>query len=68
MKKWTPDKIYELRDNLNLTQEAFGERIGVTSRYVIYLEQGRRNPSKTMQILLDYISGSATSNKRGDKE
>lgn len=55
MKTWTPDKIYKLRDKLNLSQEVFGERIGVTSRYVIYLEQGRRNPSKTMQILLSRI-------------
>ncbi len=55
MKKWTPDNIKQLRINNKLSQRAFGELIGVSGRYVLYLERGERNPSKTMQILLDYL-------------
>ncbi len=55
MSQWTPKDIKKLRQEFSLSQKAFGELIGVTDRYVIYLEKGVRNPSKTMQILLDYI-------------
>lgn len=52
MKTWTPEEIKEFRQRLNLYQKDFGEVIGVTARYVIYLEQGVRQPSKTLKILL----------------
>ena len=55
MNQWAPENIKKLRQELSISQKAFGELIGVTARYVIYLEQGVRNPSKTMQILMDYI-------------
>ena len=53
---WTPEKIKQLRTEHKLSQEDFGELFGVTSRYIIYLEQGKKTPSKMMQILLDYIA------------
>jgi len=55
MKKWTPKEIRDLRDSLRLTQQAFGEVVGVTREYVNYLEKGVRAPSKTLCILLDCI-------------
>ena len=55
MDKWTPDKIRELRQSLELTQEKFSVLIGVTDIYVNYLEKGVRTPGKTLQILLNCI-------------
>lgn len=64
MKDWEPQDIKALRDKLKLTQKAFGELIGVTTRYVIYLEQGKKEPSKTLKLLLDCIVREK-SNKKG---
>jgi predicted transcriptional regulator len=55
MNDWKPEDIRKLRKNLNLTIKAFCELIGVTQRYVIYLEKGVRNPSTTLKILLSRI-------------
>lgn len=55
MKNWTPEKIKGFRKKLNLYQKDFAEMIGVTERYVIYLEKGVRKPSKTLQILLSIM-------------
>jgi len=55
MKDWSPQQIKNLRDRLWLSQDEFGERIGVTRNYVYYLEKGVRQPSKTLKLLLDYI-------------
>jgi DNA-binding transcriptional regulator YiaG len=55
MKTWSPDEIRNLRKRMCLTQETFGDRIGVTRNYVYYLERGERLPSKTLILLLDYI-------------
>ena len=52
---WTPDKIKELRQALNLSQQAFGAMVGVTREYVNKMEKGVRTPGKTMCILFDYI-------------
>ena len=52
MKNWTPEEIKEFRKQLNLYQKDFAQKIGVTERYVIYLEKGVRQPSKTLKILL----------------
>ena len=38
-------RITELRNNLNLTQEAFGELVQVSQRTVAAWEAGERNPS-----------------------
>lgn len=40
------ERIKEIRDALNLSQEAFGEKIGITKTSVSRLEKGKRNPSE----------------------
>lgn len=62
--RWTPEKIREFRKRLGLTQQAFGDLIGVTRMYVIYLEGGDRKPGKTMQILLDLLEEKETEKKK----
>jgi len=54
-KKWTPEEIKGLRSRLGLYQKDFAQMIGVTERYVIYLEKGVKQPSKTLKILLSMI-------------
>ncbi|MBF0541236.1 MAG: helix-turn-helix transcriptional regulator [Nitrospirae bacterium] len=55
MNDWKPEDIRRFRKHLNLSLNSFGDLIGVTQRYVIYLEKGVRNPSKTLKILLRRI-------------
>ncbi len=55
MKNWIPKEIKEFRTRLNLYQKDFAQKIGVTERYVIYLEKGVRQPSKTLKILLSIL-------------
>jgi len=55
MKEWTPKKIEELRQILNLSQTAFGDLLGITRIYVYYLEKGVKKPSKTLRLLLDCV-------------
>ncbi len=55
MKNWTPEEIKEFRNRLTLYQKDFAQMIGVTERYVIYLEKGVRQPSKTLKILLTIL-------------
>jgi DNA-binding transcriptional regulator YiaG len=55
MKNWTPEEIKEFRSRLGLYQKDFAPMIGVTERYVIYLEKGVRQPSKTLKILLTIL-------------
>lgn len=71
MHRWTPEQIRKFRNALGLTQQAFGDAIGVTRIYVNYLEQGVRQPSKTLCILLDCIQNNDTkkeSDKYGKKQ
>lgn len=63
MKTWTPQEIRDFRHRLNLYQKDFAPLIGVTERYVIYLEKGVRQPSKTLRILLSMME--AQENNRG---
>jgi DNA-binding transcriptional regulator YiaG len=65
-KDWTSDRIRDLRKRLNLFQKDFGRMIGVTERYVIYLEKGVKRPSKTLQILLSMIEENA--NEKGKEK
>jgi len=60
MKNWTPEDIKEFRKRLSLYQKEFAQLIGVTERYVIYLEKGLRQPSMTLKILLDILEERAT--------
>ena len=55
MKNWTPEEIKKFRKRLSLYQKDFAEMIGVTERYVIYLEKGVRQPSMTLKILLSMM-------------
>lgn len=59
MKNWTPEEIREFRKRLGLYQKDFACKIGVTERYVIYLERGTRQPSKTLKILLSIFEEQA---------
>lgn len=61
MKNWSPEEVKALRNELGLYQKDFAPMIGVTERYVIYLEKGVRQPSKTLKILLSMIE----ENKKG---
>ena len=62
MKQWTPEEIREFRKRLNLYQKDFASKLGVTTRYIIYLEQGVRVPSKTMKLFLDCLEREAEGN------
>jgi transcriptional regulator with XRE-family HTH domain len=56
MTKWTPKRIRKLRDDLGMTQTAFGKRLGVTRVYVSYLERGgEKTPGATLSLLLDCV-------------
>ena len=46
---------HALRKRLNLYQKDFAEQIGITPRYVIYLEQGVKEPGETLKGLLDCL-------------
>ena len=39
------NKIKELRARHNLTQEALAQRVGVRRETIVFLEQGKYNPS-----------------------
>ncbi len=55
MRTWTAKKIRTLRTSLDLSQKAFGQRLGVTENYIYLLEAGRKMPSGTLQLLLDCV-------------
>jgi len=55
MKSWTPEAIKKLREKYKLSQNSFGECLGVSRNYIYYLERGEKIPSKTLQLLLDCI-------------
>jgi DNA-binding transcriptional regulator YiaG len=63
MKTWTPEEIKEFRKRRGLYQKDFAQMIGVTERYVIYLERGVRQPSRTLKILLSMME--AQENEKG---
>jgi transcriptional regulator with XRE-family HTH domain len=56
MKKWTAGRITDLRKKFGDTQERFGRRLGVTKPYVSLLESGKKEPSDTLQRLMDHLS------------
>lgn len=39
------NKIKELRQKYNLTQEALADKVGVRRETIVFLEQGKYNPS-----------------------
>jgi len=64
-KQWTPEEIREFRKRLKLHQKDFAELIGVTRLYIIYLEKGVRNPSKTLKILLTLLEQQENLKEKG---
>jgi predicted transcriptional regulator len=64
-KQWTPEEIREFRKRLKLYQKDFAELIGVTRLYIIYLEKGVRNPSKTLKILLTLLEQQENLKEKG---
>lgn len=55
MKEWSAAEIREFRKRLKLRQADFADLAGVTRMYVVMLEKGVRNPSKTLKILLSMM-------------
>jgi putative transcriptional regulator len=55
------NKIKELRDKYNLTQDELARKVGVRRETIVFLEQGKYNPSlklahhiaKTLKIKID---------------
>lgn len=45
-------RIKELREDRGLSQERFGERIGVTQQYVGALEMGKRFPGPALVFMI----------------
>ena len=43
-------KIQKLRKQLDLTQEEFAHRLGISRTYMGYIEQGRESPSLKLLI------------------
>lgn len=64
MKQWTPEEIKEFRKRLDFYQKDFASQLGVTTRYIIYLEQGVRVPSKTMKLFLDCLEREAKGKRK----
>ncbi len=55
-KRMTPgDYVRMYRDNMNLTQAAFGEKVGMSRAYICDVEHGRRAISKEVAIKLSRI-------------
>ena len=47
-------RIKKLRNHVDLTQEAFAKKVGVSQQYIGQLEIGNRNPSPGLVIALAY--------------
>ena len=50
--RWTPRRVRKLRKELELSQTAFGEVVGVSLRQVQYWETGERLPTTLHQNAL----------------
>ena len=59
IKKWTPERIKQLRDKLRMTQKELAKELGYESYWAIYeWEAGRRLPNRRMQKLLEMLERS----------
>jgi DNA-binding transcriptional regulator YiaG len=56
---WTPKAVSGLRQALGLTQGELAARVGVTIGTVSHWETGRRIPSGSAAILLDFLQNEA---------
>ncbi|GAB5047510.1 helix-turn-helix domain-containing protein [Thermodesulfovibrio sp. TK110] len=52
---WNKETIRKFRKDLRMTQKEFAKMIGVTVRYVTYLETGKRKASSVLKKLLDCL-------------
>lgn len=57
--EWTPSRIQQLRQELEMSQEAFAERMGVRQATVSDWETGKQKPSPMARRLLDRIASTA---------
>jgi DNA-binding XRE family transcriptional regulator len=64
-KKWTPDEIRGFRKSRGLFQKELAKMLGVTERYVIYLEKGVKMPGMTLRLLLDCLEGQGNEKGKG---
>ena len=48
-------QIRKIRKDLGLTQQEFGDLIGVSGRYIRRLEAGHREPSKLLNKCLELL-------------
>jgi len=56
MCSWTPDDIKNLREKFKTSRPKFGYLLGVSGNYIYLLEKGVKKPSRTLQLLLDYVA------------
>lgn len=45
----------DIREQLNLTQKEMAECLGVTENYIYLIESSKKDPSKSMQILIRLV-------------
>lgn len=50
-----PERLREMREKYNISQEAVAERLGITSSSVSSYERGERTPSLPIILKLSYI-------------
>lgn len=55
MSNWTPAHIKGMRQRFGLSQQRLGHLTGVTQNYIHLLEKGVKQPSRTLQLLLEYL-------------
>jgi DNA-binding XRE family transcriptional regulator len=59
--------ILEIRKSLDMTQEEFGEHIGVDKRTIINYEQGKKIPSTKVKILESILHSGLQDSSKGKK-
>ena len=65
MKDWTSKQISKFRKINRLTQQQFGELVGVSKTTVYQWERGGRKPSKTAKILMSKIEENFEQKRKG---
>ncbi|KKN36006.1 hypothetical protein LCGC14_0777830 [marine sediment metagenome] len=62
------DKVLSLRKSMGYSQEKFGEKFGVSQQVISGIETGKKKPSKTFSIFIDYIYSATFTGKEADKQ
>jgi DNA-binding transcriptional regulator YiaG len=69
--EWTPDKIKALREHMGLTQEAFGEELGMRQQTISEWETGvyrpRRSTSKYLALVAERAGFDYQAHPRGEQ-